>query len=167
MSVIDKPRKAETRNAPGIAKLWWLRVKHSPSENVASVNASILRAPYASLWHLPVAAMKRAASCWTSRPQSLDLAHQASVLTSIRAQARLGTAVVTVFHDLNLAAALADDIVLLAGGQIKAVGAPANILKDDLLSAAYGCKVLTNRTPSDGRPFVLPPAVFSMLDIVR
>ena len=98
---------------------------------------------------------------------NLDLAHQASVLTSIRAQARLGTAVVTVFHDLNLAAALADDIVLLEGGQIKAVGAPANILKDDLLSAAYGCKVLTNRTPSDGRPFVLPPAVFSMLDIVR
>jgi iron complex transport system ATP-binding protein len=65
------------------------------------------------------------------------------------------------------AATLADEIVLLAGGQVKAVGDPRNILKDDLLSAAYGCKVLTNRSPGDGRPFVLPPAVFSMLDIVR
>lgn len=97
---------------------------------------------------------------------SLDLAHQASVLTSVRTPARLGTVVVAVFHDLNLAAALADDIVLLAGGRVKAVGASANILKADLLSAAYGCKALTNRTPSDGRSFVLPPPVFSMLDMV-
>jgi hypothetical protein len=36
-------------------------------------------------------------------------------------------------------------------------------LKDDLLSAAYGCKVLTNELPA----VLLAPAVFSMLDIVR
>lgn len=91
---------------------------------------------------------------------SLDLAHQASVLASIRAQARLGTLVVAVFHDLNLAAALADDMVLLAGGAIKAVGPPTSILKDDVLSGAYGCQVWTNRMPDNGSPFLLPPAVF-------
>jgi hypothetical protein len=35
------------------------------------------------------------------------------------------------------------------------------VLKDDLLSAAYGCQVLTNRTPGNGQPFVLPPATFA------
>lgn len=32
---------------------------------------------------------------------------------------------------------------------------------DDLLTAAYGCPVHVNRTPADGRPFVLPPASLS------
>jgi iron complex transport system ATP-binding protein len=91
---------------------------------------------------------------------SLDLAHQSLVLAAIRRQARLGTAVVAVFHDLNLAAALADELVLLEGGRVMAAGTAREVLKDDLLSTAYGCQVLTNRTPGDGRPFVLPPAAF-------
>jgi hypothetical protein len=63
-------------------------------------------------------------------------------------------------HDLNLAAALADDMVLLVRGQVAAAGRGAEVLQDGLLSAAYGCDVFANRTPGRGRPFVLPPAVF-------
>ena len=91
---------------------------------------------------------------------SLDLAHQSLVLAAIRRQARSGAAIVAVFHDLNLAAALADELVLLERGRIMAAGPARDVLKDDLLSAAYGCRVLTNRTPSEGKPFVLPPAIF-------
>ncbi|MBX9588508.1 MAG: heme ABC transporter ATP-binding protein [Hyphomonadaceae bacterium] len=91
---------------------------------------------------------------------SLDLAHQSLVLAAMRRQARSGTAVVAVFHDLNLAAALSDELILMERGRIVATGPAASVLKDDLLSAAYGCRVLTNRTPGEGRPFVLPPAVF-------
>lgn len=91
---------------------------------------------------------------------SLDLAHQSLVLAAIRRQAQSGTAIVAVFHDLNLAAALADELVLLESGRVMAAGPASEVLRDDLLSAAYGCRVLTNRTPSDGKPFVLPPAVF-------
>lgn len=91
---------------------------------------------------------------------SLDLAHQSLVLTAIRRQASLGTAIVAVFHDLNLAAALADDLVLMTKGRVMAAGPPADVLSDDLLSAAYGCRVLTNRTPGEGKSFVLPPAIF-------
>ena len=78
---------------------------------------------------------------------SLDLAHQSLVLAAIRRQARSGTAIVAVFHDLNLAAALADELVLLEKGRIMASGPAKDVLKDDLLSAAYGCRVLTNRDP--------------------
>ena len=70
----------------------------------------------------------------------------------------MGLAVVAVLHDLNLAAALADSLVLLARGRVLAAGPAGEVLKDDLLSAAYGCRVQTNRTPAGGRPFILPPA---------
>jgi iron complex transport system ATP-binding protein len=92
---------------------------------------------------------------------SLDLAHQSSVLAAIRGQARLGLAVVAVFHDLNLAATLADELVLMERGRVMATGNPASVLTDDLLSRAFGCPVLTNQTPGVGRPFVLPPAAFT------
>jgi iron complex transport system ATP-binding protein len=99
---------------------------------------------------------------------NLDLAHQSLVLEAVRRQAERGIAVLAVMHDLNLAAALADELVLLAGGEVKAAGPPRLVLRDGLLTAAYGCPVTTNRTPAGGRPFVLPPAVlFSQGAAVR
>jgi iron complex transport system ATP-binding protein len=95
---------------------------------------------------------------------SLDLAHQTQVLAALRRQAGLGHAVMAVLHDLNLAAALADDMVLLARTQVVAAGSVTDVLRDDLLSAAYGCAVRTNQTPQGNRPFVLPPAVFGTSD---
>ncbi len=92
---------------------------------------------------------------------SLDLAHQSMVLATLHTQAQRGTAVVAVFHDLNLAAAVADELVLLKGGRIMVCGTPIEVLKDDLLSKAYGCQVSTNRTPAGERPFVLPPAALA------
>jgi iron complex transport system ATP-binding protein len=91
---------------------------------------------------------------------SLDLAHQGHVLSAMRRQAELGLSVVAILHDLNLAAAVADRLVLLAGGRVAAVGSPAEVLRDEVLSAAYGCRVMPNRAPETGRPFVLPPAAF-------
>jgi len=91
---------------------------------------------------------------------SLDLAHQVLVLEAVRRRAEGGAAVVAVMHDLNLAAALADAVVLLVRGQVTAEGKASQVLRDGLLSAAYGCEVFANRTPDTDRPFVLPPAIF-------
>ncbi|KAB2919786.1 MAG: heme ABC transporter ATP-binding protein [Hyphomicrobiaceae bacterium] len=92
---------------------------------------------------------------------SLDLGHQALVLRIMRQRARAGDAVLAVLHDLNLAAALADELVLLVGGQVRASGEAATVLSDHLLSEAYGCQVLTNRIPAGDRRFVLPPAALA------
>jgi iron complex transport system ATP-binding protein len=92
---------------------------------------------------------------------SLDLAHQSLLLEIIRGQAQQGCAVLAVLHDLNLASTLADSLLLLSGGVLLAEGPVAAVLRDDLLTAAYGCPVHVNRTPTDGRPFVLPPASLS------
>jgi iron complex transport system ATP-binding protein len=87
---------------------------------------------------------------------SLDLAHQSLVLGEVREQASDGRAVAVVLHDLNLAAAWADDVVLMSKGRIAARGAPAAIFKDDLLSSVFGCAIEANRTPPAGVPYLLP-----------
>jgi iron complex transport system ATP-binding protein len=87
---------------------------------------------------------------------SLDFAHQSIVLGEARRQADLGRAVLIVLHDLNLAAAYADEIVLMSCGRVAASGSAVAVLRDDLLSEVYGCPVRINAAPADGRPFVLP-----------
>lgn len=95
---------------------------------------------------------------------SLDLAHQGHVLSAMRRQAEIGLAVVAILHDLNLAAAVADHLVLLAAGRVAAAGPAREVLSEEVLSAAYGCRVIPNRPPDKGRPFVLPPA--AILDVL-
>ncbi|MFA5900166.1 MAG: heme ABC transporter ATP-binding protein [Hyphomicrobium sp.] len=89
---------------------------------------------------------------------SLDLAHQGVVLAEARRQARCGRAVLAVLHDLNLAAAFADELVLMSKGRIAAHGTAQEVFRDELLSRSYGCEVRTNATPEPGVPFVLPHA---------
>ena len=93
---------------------------------------------------------------------SLDLAHQGQVLAAMRRQADQGHAVLAILHDLNLAAAIADHLVLLAAGRVASAGPPGEVLRDDVLSASYGCRVAANRVPENGRPFVLPPAALGV-----
>ncbi len=90
---------------------------------------------------------------------SLDLAHQSIVLEEARRQAASGRAVLAILHDLNLAAAFADLIVIMSRGRIAAAGGPGQVLRDDLLSEVYACRVRTNAAPANGAPFVLPYAV--------
>lgn len=89
---------------------------------------------------------------------SLDIAHQLEVLEELKAQAAKGRIVVAVLHDLNLSAAYADDLLLLASARQRAFGAPHSVLTDDLLSSAYRCGVRLNTVPEPERPFHLPQA---------
>jgi iron complex transport system ATP-binding protein len=101
---------------------------------------------------------ERAALLLDEPTSNLDLSHQRAVLREARRNAHAGLAVLAILHDLNLAAAYADEIVLMARGRMRARGKPAEVLRDDLLSEAYGCAVRTNATPANGVPFVIPQA---------
>jgi iron complex transport system ATP-binding protein len=60
---------------------------------------------------------------------ALDLAHQHSVLRAAREFAvRRSIGVVTVLHDLNLAAQYADRVALLRGGRLLHIGSPREVL---------------------------------------
>jgi iron complex transport system ATP-binding protein len=87
---------------------------------------------------------------------SLDLTHQKSILRIVRQQANAGRAVLLIIHDLNLASAYADDIVVMSGGRIEAQGGPFDIMKDDLLSRVYGCALHVRRIDGISVPIVLP-----------
>ena len=86
----------------------------------------------------------------------LDLRHQSEILTLARDLAhRQGKAVLAVLHDLNLASAYCDRLVLLDGGRIVAVGTPAQVLTPEILEAVYGARVWVRGHPATGRPLVL------------
>ncbi|RXZ66825.1 ABC transporter ATP-binding protein, partial [Agromyces albus] len=72
----------------------------------------------------------------------LDLRYQVELLDLIRELAdEHGVTIGVVLHDLDQAAAIADRIVLLEAGRVRAVGTPAEVLVTDVLSSAYGIRV--------------------------
>lgn len=72
----------------------------------------------------------------------LDLRYQVELLDLIRELAdEHGVTIGVVLHDLDQAAAVADRVVLLEAGRVRAVGTPADVLVSDLLSSAYGIRV--------------------------
>jgi iron complex transport system ATP-binding protein len=87
---------------------------------------------------------------------ALDLHHQELVLGLARTRADTGVAVVVVLHDLALAAAHADRIVVLSHGEVVADGAPASVLDEDLLSAVYDHPIEVIAHPRTGAPLVMP-----------
>ena len=68
----------------------------------------------------------------------LDLRYQTELLALVRELAAVhSVAVGIVLHDLNHAAAIADDVGLLVDGHIAAYGEPHEVLEPRLLSSAY------------------------------
>lgn len=87
---------------------------------------------------------------------ALDLRHQELVLQVARRRAEAGNAVVVVLHDLNLAAGYADRVAVLAGGQLKALGTPSEVLQAELLSEVYQHAIDVWEHPVTGRSIILP-----------
>lgn len=86
----------------------------------------------------------------------LDLHHQVELAQLIRRlNQEEGTTMVLVSHDVNLAAELADRLLLLAGGRVARLGAPEEVLEPSLIEAVYGCRVWIEPNPKTGRPRVL------------
>jgi iron complex transport system ATP-binding protein len=86
----------------------------------------------------------------------LDLGHQVAVMQMARVAARGGLCVVAVLHDLNLAAAACDRVVILAGGRVVAEGAPAAVLTADRVREVWGVPVWRGENGATGAAVVLP-----------
>ncbi len=87
---------------------------------------------------------------------ALDIRHQEAVLARARRAARAGAAVVVVLHDLTLAAAYADRVVVLDGGRVRADGPPRAVLTSALLSDVYRHPVDVVTRPGTDEVVVLP-----------
>ena len=98
----------------------------------------------------------------------LDLLHQLGIFAVLRDRNRAeGLTVVSVSHDLNLAAAFSSHILLLSREQppgearfgpyrVLAFGTPRDVLTPELLYKAFGARVLVDRHPTMGSPRVTP-----------
>ncbi len=87
---------------------------------------------------------------------ALDLRHQQLVMELARDLASRGAALVVILHDINLAAAYADRILMLREGRMAALGTPRDTLTEPILSAIFDCRVSVIPHPETGLPLVLP-----------
>jgi iron complex transport system ATP-binding protein len=83
----------------------------------------------------------------------LDLSNRDRVLNVLRAQAREGVTVIFTTHDPNLAATIADYVILMRRGALLAAGTLETTLTAENLTATYGIPVRVTRV--DGQLFVV------------
>ncbi|WP_116947084.1 ABC transporter ATP-binding protein [Jiangella endophytica] len=79
----------------------------------------------------------------------LDIHYQLALLTFVRS---LGVTTLAALHDLNLAAAYCDQVVVLAGGRVAAAGAPSEVLVPDVVRSVFGVDADIHLNPRTGRP---------------
>ncbi|MEJ0025676.1 MAG: heme ABC transporter ATP-binding protein [Rhizomicrobium sp.] len=75
---------------------------------------------------------------------SLDLFHQHAILAKARDVAQAGAGILAILHDLNLAAAYADRLVVLANGRVDAEGRPQDVLTAERVARVWrvGCSII-------------------------
>ncbi|WP_313888076.1 ABC transporter ATP-binding protein [Lentzea alba] len=86
---------------------------------------------------------------------ALDIGHQQEVLDLVDTLRRdRGLTVLTTMHDLSIAGAYADRVVLLAGGRVVASGTPPEVITESMIATHYQARVRVVDT-EDG-PLVVP-----------
>ncbi|WP_018656155.1 ABC transporter ATP-binding protein [Actinomadura flavalba] len=87
----------------------------------------------------------------------LDLAHAVEVMDLVvRLRDETGRTIVTVLHDLSLAARYSDHLVVMKDGALVAEGAPADVLTPELLGATFQLRAHVFPDPVDRLPTVVP-----------
>ena len=87
----------------------------------------------------------------------LDLRFQIETLDLVRDLVEeTGVAVGIVLHDLDHAARVADDLVLMHEGRIRVAGTPLTVLTAEHISAVYGIPVAVDADPRTGRVRIDP-----------
>ena len=86
---------------------------------------------------------------------NLDIGYQIEMLRLIRRLAASENFIaVVVTHELNLAAEMADYVLLLEAGRCLSQGSPERVLESGVLSGVFRTPVAVDRNPSSGRPRV-------------
>ncbi|MFC7359965.1 ABC transporter ATP-binding protein [Nocardioides astragali] len=87
----------------------------------------------------------------------LDVAHQVEMLDLLaELNARRGTTIVMVLHDLNLSARYADHLVALHTGRIVAEGTPREVVTEDVVRTVFGLDNRVIEDPVSHTPLVIP-----------
>ncbi len=82
----------------------------------------------------------------------LDVHAQLAALELVHRTASQGTTALVALHDLNLAAAYCDHVVLLAGGRVVAAGDVREVLVPEVIDPVYRVTTTVLSHPTTGRP---------------
>lgn len=74
----------------------------------------------------------------------LDIKYQIQIMELAKS---LGITVIASFHDLNLASAMCDNMLVINHGELVAQGKPNNVMTSDMLSAVFGVCAKVNLHP--------------------
>jgi len=86
---------------------------------------------------------------------SLDIGQQTKILKSMRSLTKHGIGILVVLHDLNLAAAFADKVVLMNEGRVVYSDTAEATLTPERLSDTYGTPIMVEKLP--GNQIVIQP----------
>jgi iron complex transport system ATP-binding protein len=89
----------------------------------------------------------------------LDLKHRLQIHDILHRLNRAGgLTVVSVSHDLNLAARYGSRLILLHRGRVAADGPPASVLTPEIIRRVYETEVSVQTDPVAGAPYIIPRA---------
>jgi iron complex transport system ATP-binding protein len=88
----------------------------------------------------------------------LDIGHKVEIYDLVRQRNRQGSTVLSVIHDLNLAAAYCDRLIFLKDGRVVEDGPTRTVFTEQILSRVYETDVLVAAHPGTGVPqcFLVP-----------
>jgi ABC-type cobalamin/Fe3+-siderophores transport system ATPase subunit len=148
---------------------WWQW--NGPPEDDAIVDAALERVelvPFADrlldtlssgerqrVWIATAIAQQTPTLLFDEPTSHLDLGGAYATLDILRALVTDGAAIAVVLHDLNLAVASADRIVLVGDGTVLADGPVDEVFRSELLTRAYGADIAVGRT-ADGTMVAMP-----------
>jgi iron complex transport system ATP-binding protein len=87
---------------------------------------------------------------------SLDLVYTERLMRLIKSLAEDGLGVFLIMHDVNLASAWSDQVLVLAKGKLVAQGCPGAVIIPHVLRDAFEIEPQIIAHPHSGRPLVLP-----------
>lgn len=82
----------------------------------------------------------------------LDVHYQIDILNRVK---KLGKTVIASLHDLNIASAFCDKLILLNHGEIIAYGTPEEVLTQQLISEIYQVQLTVTQHPIHHNPYLM------------
>jgi iron complex transport system ATP-binding protein len=107
------------------------------------------------VWIATALAQQAATMLFDEPTSHLDLSGAYGTLDILRSLAADGASIAVVLHDLNLAAASVDRMILVGDGTVLADGPVDDVFRSDLLTRAYGAEIAVRRT-DDGTMVAVP-----------
>jgi iron complex transport system ATP-binding protein len=81
----------------------------------------------------------------------LDVRYQIQILELVRS---LGVSVIASIHDLNLASALCDSLLLIHNGEVSAMGTPTEVLTEARIAEVFGVCAQVSAHPQHKNPLI-------------